>query len=285
MADSAHDKTIILCLDFDGTLTNVPGREMVNSEFYKSLQVDPGNPYTTAIFKSNLQEIFDRHFSDPNSSKDPLISESALRFLKEALKHREIQINIISRNRGDFIKAVMRHQGLTEEQISSIQFHIMKDKQKVISEMSLVRKMVLICDDSQEDHDSMRYGAVRYDADKPDAVISFRHEPGEFNWDEITKEMQLWLPESKKVMQVTRTHSHGLFDTKGKKAALGAGIGAGIGISVGFIVKDVLFKAAITALSITNPIIGIGVFAVVAAIIVGFLTYQLSNSDQKPKTG
>jgi hypothetical protein len=81
---------------------------------------------------------------------------------------------------------------------------------------------------------------------------------------------------------LTSSYSHGFFDTKGKKAALGASIGAVVGVGVGILLEEIasaFFKAALTALAITNPIIGIALLAAITAIVVGVLTYNLSSSD------
>ena len=93
MAQHQTEKSIVLCLDFDGTLTNLEGSQLVYGVFYQSLLKKSSGlvvtEYKTSPLRDNIQALFQAQFgekfdSDTSYAKDmasALISKAALLFL------------------------------------------------------------------------------------------------------------------------------------------------------------------------------------------------------------
>jgi hypothetical protein len=188
---------MLLCLDFDGTLTNREGSALVFGDFYKSLEVNPTDSYKSAIFKSNdeIQAIFQEKFGNPfcniesykRENSDVLISRDAWNFLHQALGSRGVSINIITKNRADYIRHVLIYQGFTEDEVSRI--NIDDSGKKFDAAMSIAQKLsprsIIICDDSLN---AMKGGVLSTGYNQENIAL-FNANPGKFNWSGISQQL------------------------------------------------------------------------------------------------
>src|SRR3990167_9684115 len=105
-------------LDFDGTLTGIAGGNLVNSAFYRNLQKNYGEDYVTAKFKSGMPDILEHVLGDPLLklvAEQIRVSPAAITFLKDMLTQ-GADIHIISKNRSEYIQAVMKVCGLSDDE-------------------------------------------------------------------------------------------------------------------------------------------------------------------------
>ncbi len=114
----------VLYLDFDGTLTGVDGNTAVNSDLYKSLQINSNDEYHAAVFKNdteiaNILSLEGQKFLDASMT----IQDNAAQFLKSALENPNIIMRIVSKNRAEYIKAMLRYSKFTEDQIGKIKIY------------------------------------------------------------------------------------------------------------------------------------------------------------------
>lgn len=114
-----------LFIDFDGTLTGLEGRQVVNSELYKSLLKDPGVKYGNAEFKplSEMLVLLRADFSN-GFHLGMKLTTHAKEFLQAALTDENIVPVIITRNRREYVNAILAFEGLTSEQLNRL---IIKD--------------------------------------------------------------------------------------------------------------------------------------------------------------
>lgn len=125
-------KQVYIISDFDGTLTNRVGFSTVSTPFYQSLLVNGGKPNYARdqlISDSQVQDKFKQEFGDhwPNSQytgmlADSLIPEDTVKVLHQLLLMEGVNFRIISKNRADYIQALLRYQGFEEKEIAKIQF-------------------------------------------------------------------------------------------------------------------------------------------------------------------
>src|SRR5579864_1157414 len=131
---------VLLFLDFDGTLTNTPGQELVYSALYQRLVCGLYGfiPNDMPKMLDNMQQA-----SPAEQDKFTLRSEAA-GFLKHALTLIEqgyaVEINIISRNHFGYIRAVLEFsQQFTTESLNQIRINGLEDgggaKDHVITNM------------------------------------------------------------------------------------------------------------------------------------------------------
>ncbi len=127
---------IRLYLDFDGTLTGLDGQHTIGAtQFYRSLLKDPSklqdyDKLSTEFHKEEvLVALMKHHFDSYNPSQNPIerkmrMQNSAFAFVKTMLeKHPKVQINIISRNREEYIRAMFLYMGLKPEDLANIHIY------------------------------------------------------------------------------------------------------------------------------------------------------------------
>jgi hypothetical protein len=194
---------VIRCyLDFDGTLTSQSGSKTIRSPLYRSLYT--GFDYQSGDFKENIVEVLNDGFAKNNEAKEKLApSPEAIRFLQSLLTE-NAEIFIISKNREEYIKAILEVAGLKKEDIARI---MVKDT-RALSALASAKsesgrppkylmvaeceakatteaKCVIVCDDDESDFRSM-VEAVRLSKYTPVEVFS-RCPPGEYNWNAISQ--------------------------------------------------------------------------------------------------
>ena len=184
-------------LDFDGTLTGIAGGNLVNSAFYRNLQKNYGEDYVTAKFKSGMPDILEHVLGDPLLklvAEQIRVSPAAITFLKDMLTQ-GADIHIISKNRSEYIQAVMKVCGLSDDEVSRMLIHDTNDmgRMPIGGKGSVVRQVesrgpaevTLVCDDSPEDLKLM------VEAVSSKGRMSYIAKPGEFSWEKITSDVKL----------------------------------------------------------------------------------------------
>ncbi len=104
----------LVYIDFDGTLTALNGSATTESGFYNRLFNDDKKIKDS----DELQDLFTEYFKDSN---DPmLVTPDGISYLQAALSSPDVRIHVVTRNQGPYIQALLKFQGITDEQISSL---------------------------------------------------------------------------------------------------------------------------------------------------------------------
>ncbi|WP_131781644.1 hypothetical protein [Legionella gresilensis] len=213
---------VIIFADFDGTVTGRAGGGIngaVFSDFYrKLLNSDPNKyDYKNDPMKSqeDVQKAFEVKFGkyskDINYNMpdaDLLMTATAVEFFREMLKLDNVEINIVTRNRWDYIVNVFKYHGFTEQEIGKIR--ILDSYTKDYEVAMCLKKgghKVFILDDSENDLKKMIEGTQKvgyseedvsydveydknkaYSAEKP--IQAIQHQPGQFTWDIYEQEIK-----------------------------------------------------------------------------------------------
>lgn len=201
---------VIIYSDFDGIATNRPGSATVFSPFYASLlqsaiiqdnYKDPlmkGETEVQALFEEKFGK-YDEHFDFTKTDADMLISRDAVTFFHEVLKNDQITLKFITKNRKDYIQAMLQYQGFTSEEINRIAifdsglkstdvFHdLMAQPNK--NEVS----HVYVLDDSPSDFAQMVRG-VQFGGFKNEQIRQYNKKPGQFEWARYQQDIQQLFP-------------------------------------------------------------------------------------------
>ncbi|MFJ1267197.1 hypothetical protein ACD661_01360 [Legionella lytica] len=188
---------IIIFTDFDGTLSGREGGKTVFEPFYQSLL----NGYVSGVIQdyrqaplkdsATIQGLFETQFGpyregfDYNQpDADLLLSREAVVFLHDMLNNEDVSVKIITRNRQDYIQALLTYQGFSTEELSKlvISDSLRKDTavQRFLSAQPDI-STVYVLDDSLTDYNQMvnAVAACRI----PDSQTKKYHKtPGSFEW-------------------------------------------------------------------------------------------------------
>ncbi len=206
---------ILIFTDFDGTMTGREGSKTVFGEFYQSLMVGYSvgvrQDYKWTALKSpeEIQKLFEEKFgkygSDFNYAQedaDLLMSADAVAFFKQAINNPAITVKIITRNRQDYIQALLKYQGFSPEEISKI---IIEDKKlkniAVIESLSAEENMaskpthIYVLDDSPADYGAMVSIAEAQEYGyRPEQIKKYNQGPGQFQWAQYQQDIQALFP-------------------------------------------------------------------------------------------
>ncbi len=180
-----------LYLDFDGTLSSLEGSQCINSALYKTLQIDSDDDYNFCSFKENIVNLLKAGFERPENKKMKVI-EDALSFLKNMIAEKA-DVIIISRNREEYIKAVLEASGLERtliDQITIIDTHKMTSKYQAVIDLETQktpRDITVICDDNFVDYSAMQK-AVKNSGTKT-SIVPYSNAAGAFNWAAIERDI------------------------------------------------------------------------------------------------
>lgn len=190
-------KKLICFFDFDGTLTSLDGSRTVFSDLYQSLcEPMPVFHYNDAKFKPDFLSIL--------KSGLALESNKKLRLTAEAYKTLQTLINkqaiiyLISRNRSEYIQAMLELAGIQSDDLHIIGIIEMDKKNKDHHVYQLVQQhqdgTPIICgvaDDSPSDAETMRIAARDAGAQQV-TVCPYAGAAGEFKWDSFLDKLN-WL--------------------------------------------------------------------------------------------
>lgn len=189
---------IVIYTDFDGTLTGKVGSATVFSPFYQSLLAGYSGKvqdYKQTPMKPNeeLQQLFVEKFGlfkdgfdYSQNDTEMLMSADAVLFLHELLKNDQVTINIITKNRADYITALLKYQGFSEEEINKISIQDSGYKFDAVSQSlhSLKERasyLYILDDDKSNDYPAM-YRAAQMNSYHADHIRGYNELPGQFNW-------------------------------------------------------------------------------------------------------
>jgi hypothetical protein len=221
-------RNILICSDFDGTATLAAGGNLVHTEHYRSLfqNYDPrwfSEPVPEGMtrkammpeynnseikIKDDVQQILEARFGkylDPvdacyaKEHSDMLMTKDAIAFYRAALESDDSQIIIVTKNREDYIKALFKYHGFTDDDMKKI---TIKPQDKPTKAETLVAAThgtdgsrpipvtegtrVYVFDDSRVDYESM-LSAFQ----STGATIQGQHaDPGKFQWEQYTADVK-----------------------------------------------------------------------------------------------
>ncbi|MCL9683126.1 hypothetical protein [Legionella maioricensis] len=201
--------------DFDGTITAAVGKRAVFSPFFQSLLVGDkegvAQDYKNTPMKTpeEVQSLFeakfgkyDEHFDHNQEDVQLLMSPKAVAFFHQVLKSSNVRVSIVTRNRRDYIEAMLRYQGFTELEIA--QFNIMdtgykyNDVYQHLNSQEEKPNLLFILDDDGGDCYQM-VGAARVLNYTKSQLIEKNEDPGAFAWDTYP---ELFLIQQKEVPSV-----------------------------------------------------------------------------------
>lgn len=175
----------IIYLDFDGTLTGAPGKDVIGTELCTTLK-DVNTPEGRATYKSAYE----------NSEDKVKITNGTKKFLNEMNKlHPTVQIVIISRNYENYIRALLEFENIDTKNITIYprgkgrELGPGEDKNQAVinHEINLNPGFRLICDDDENDLQEMDRAAAR----KEGNIISANNaKPGTFQWETIINNLK-----------------------------------------------------------------------------------------------
>ena len=128
---------------------------------------------------------------------DFLMPEDAVKYLKNKLKNADCRIHIISKNHQEYIHAVLRHNGFTDEEIKQLDIHDLRRDggnkyactESILSEYrreAIIIRFTIICDDNKQDLDAMEEAANDGGIQKSE-MKCFHAAPGKFDFRNIAK--------------------------------------------------------------------------------------------------
>lgn len=307
---------VVIYTDFDGTITGRAGERTVFGSFYQSLLANYivgfiNNNYKTAPMKdtSKIQELFiekfgiyDENFDYQKPDADLLMSKEAVASFHQLLKNDQVKINIVTKNRSDYIRHLFKFQGFTDLEINRITVMESGDKYNDVyldlGFMSVKPTQIYIMDDNRSDLKAMFNGALEYL--KKEHIHQYVEMVGQFKWKQYLTDIEDYLVEKKiearsdtkneeqssksKQMDDLPNSPESNVSPRIKIISILGGIGFAIGFGIG---------AALAATGIFAPlgvsILGIMVMGLIfagglSAATVGFSMIGFANlSTQKPQ--
>ncbi|WP_133137373.1 hypothetical protein [Legionella rowbothamii] len=163
---------IIIFTDFDGTLSGREGGKTVFGLFYQSLLSGyvPGvqQDYRATPLKDSdaVQSLFEtkfgpykKDFNYDQPETDLLLSREAVEFLHNMLSNDDVSVQIITKNRKDYIRALLTYQGFNPDELNKLGIFdsVRKDMavQGFLSKQTETLSAVYVLDDSLEDYNYM----------------------------------------------------------------------------------------------------------------------------------
>jgi 2-hydroxy-3-keto-5-methylthiopentenyl-1-phosphate phosphatase len=202
---------VLVCTDFDGTITNRAGLTTVRSPFYQSLLVKPENhkqgelivDYRKPALKEDIQELFKAKFGNSVDYNKPdadlLMSPETVAFFHEALKSENVTVYILTKNRKDYIQALFTYQGFSPEEIkkliivdSGFKYNDLNDYLKFRLKNEDSPDILYILDDSAEDYKAMVLSATESNYSEK-KIQSYNEKPGAFQWSKYQSEIRATL--------------------------------------------------------------------------------------------
>ncbi|MDR3503822.1 MAG: hypothetical protein P4L79_14685 [Legionella sp.] len=189
---------IIIFTDFDGTLSGREGGKTVFEEFYQSLL----NGYVPRVSQDyrkpplkdsdTVQSLFEAQFGPYNKKfnydqpeADLLLSREAVEFLHDMLSNDDVSVQIITRNRADYIRALLTYQGFNAEELNKLGIFdsVRKDMavQGFLSQQTDIISSIYVLDDSRADYNYM-VNAVASFGFTDEKIQKYHKMPGCFEW-------------------------------------------------------------------------------------------------------
>ncbi|KTC83490.1 hypothetical protein [Legionella cincinnatiensis] len=201
---------IIIYTDFDGTITEKPGGNVVFTEFYQSLlrgyKEGVRQDYKRTPMKelSEIHSIFEAKFGKYNENfqykqKDIsfLMNPNAVKFFHKILRNPDIAVNIVTKNRVEYIKAVFRYQGFSDAEINQLTIFDSGDKFFDVNSQLAHQKdkanRIYILDDSEAEYIEM-FRAVKNNGYNEKEIRGYNKKSGQFAWIQYLKYIEEIVP-------------------------------------------------------------------------------------------
>ncbi|HAT1802690.1 TPA: hypothetical protein I8Z04_001349 [Legionella pneumophila] len=201
---------VIIFTDFDGTVTGRSGNETVFTEFYQSLlqgyKKDVEQDYKNTPMKDPIeaQALFEAKYGKYNENFDHdqqdvdfLMSPEAVAFFHEVLKNDAVTVNIVTKNRAEYIKAVFKYQGFSDEEIEKLTIlesgYKFNDVNSQLNHPTERANRVYILDDSPTDYAEM-LRAVKGRGYNEEEIRGYCKNPGEFEWSRYLEDVREMFP-------------------------------------------------------------------------------------------
>lgn len=209
-------KSVIIFSDFDGTITNRRGGNLVFTPFFQSLLLGYEKGKTNLNYKrapilseegivATFREKFGTYGLDFDISKkigdeesyndiDILMSKETLESFHALLKNPHVSIRIITKNRIEYTKALFKYQGFSDTEINRLQIiddiHVSKgdEVKKQLQAIDPKADFVYVLDDDQNDCESMFQG-VKASSYNDEQIKRHQEYPGQFNWKNYLQEI------------------------------------------------------------------------------------------------
>lgn len=203
---------IIIFTDFDGTLSGREGGKTVFEPFYQSLLngYAPGKilNYRQAPLKDKdtVQSLFEEKFGPYNEKfnyeqdgADHLLSPEAVKFLHTMLSNDDVSVQIITKNRQDYIRALLTYQGFSEEELTKLGIFdsVRKDMavKGFLSMQTDTISSIYILDDNLEDFNYMVNAAISFGLAESQ-IQKYYKMPGTFEWATYQQDIHHLLQQS-----------------------------------------------------------------------------------------
>ncbi|HFS7659911.1 TPA: hypothetical protein ACH1R5_000561 [Legionella pneumophila] len=223
---------VIIFTDFDGTVTGRSGNETVFTEFYQSLlqgyQKDVEQDYKSTPMKDPIEVQalieakfgeYSENFDHSQQDVDFLMRPEAVAFFHEVLKNDDVTVNIVTKNRVEYIKAVFKYQGFSDEEISKLTTlesgYKFNDVNSRLNHQTEKANRVYILDDSPTDYAEM-LRAVKGKGYNEEEIRGYRKNPGEFEWSQYLEDVREMFPP-----KVTPPEELSLPDERGDELSIG----------------------------------------------------------------
>ncbi|HAT1820971.1 TPA: hypothetical protein JAZ42_04270 [Legionella pneumophila] len=223
---------VIIFTDFDGTVTGRSGNETVFTEFYQSLlqgyQKDVEQDYKSTPMKDPIEVQalieakfgeYSENFDHSQQDVDFLMRPEAVAFFHEVLKNDDVTVNIVTKNRVEYIKAVFKYQGFSDEEISKLTTlesgYKFNDVNSRLNHQTEKANRVYILDDSPTDYAEM-LRAVKGKGYNEEEIRGYRKNPGEFEWSQYLEDVREIFPP-----KVTPPEELSLPDERGDELSIG----------------------------------------------------------------
>lgn len=186
---------IIILTDFDGTMTGMEGLTTTETRFYQSLlngYVEGKiQPYYQPTFKEpdEVQSLFENEFDKIDANKALLLPPDAITFFCQALSNPDVTIHIITKNRIEYVEALLTFHGFSPEEIArfNIKAQVYKGPTANHIIQSALPDKVLIFDDNEDDCQAMMRGAIKaYSENNRSADAA-----GCFDWKQHLKSLEI----------------------------------------------------------------------------------------------
>ncbi|CEG57567.1 hypothetical protein [Legionella fallonii] len=207
---------VLIFTDFDGTITSKEGSKTVFGEFYQSLmdgyevgKIQRNYKHTPLKSPEEVQKIFeakfgkyDSNFNYTQKDTDVLMSADAVAFFKQALNNSSITVKIITKNRQDYIHALLKYHGFSAEEIGKLTIDDTGWKNNAIHTSLRAPENntskpthIYILDDNPADFDAMVSAAESpeygYEATQ---IKKYNQDAGQFQWAQYQQDIQALFP-------------------------------------------------------------------------------------------
>ncbi|MDP3269588.1 MAG: hypothetical protein Q8M40_11170, partial [Legionella sp.] len=147
------------------------------------------------------KEKFD---ADEQTDTEMLIAPEAIAFFRDMLRLPDVAIYIVTKNRAEYIRELLKYQGFSEEELACIKIYDScykgKDVSAILASQISRADFLFFMEDSQSDCQSMVNGAKSKQY-TDDQMIQYVNKPGNFEWNQYQKVIETKLKDKNQTLQ------------------------------------------------------------------------------------